>query len=45
MEQPARWSGVVTGPGQQQKGALEVDPDQPDLGALVKYARRGSTAL
>ncbi len=34
-----RWSGVVTGPGHPRSG-LELDPDHPDLRALVRYARR-----
>ena len=37
------WSGVVVPPGKQ--GGLTLDPDQPDLEALVKYARRGGAAL
>lgn len=43
VEEPSKWSGVVTGPGH--KGGLAIDPDQPDLAALVKYARRNSRAL
>src|SRR5581483_11460319 len=39
-----RWSGVVTGPGHPHSG-LELDPDHPDLRALVRYARRGKGAL
>lgn len=34
------WSGVVVPPGKQ--GGLALDPDQPDLTALVKYAQRRS---
>jgi Tol biopolymer transport system component len=45
VEDPSRWSGIVTaGPGHY-KGGLELDPDHPDLRALVRYARRTSTAL
>ncbi len=42
VEEPARWSGVVTGPGQ--KGGLELDPDRPDLRALVRFAQRATAA-
>lgn len=38
-----KWSGVVMPPGKQ--GDLTLDPDQPDLTALVKFARRGSAGL
>jgi Tol biopolymer transport system component len=44
VEDRAKWSGVVTGPGHPRSG-LELDPDHPDLRALVRYARRGSSAL
>jgi dipeptidyl aminopeptidase/acylaminoacyl peptidase len=40
VEDRARWSGVVTGPGNPRSG-LALDPDHPDLQALVRYARRG----
>jgi len=40
VEDPAKWSGVVTGPGR--KGGLTIDPDQPDLAALVKFARHNA---
>jgi Tol biopolymer transport system component len=43
IEDRSAWAGVVTGPGQ--RGGLELDPDRPDLRALVKYARRASGAL
>jgi hypothetical protein len=39
VEEPSRWSGIVTGPGGRQ-GSFEIDPDHPDLRALVRYARR-----
>jgi dipeptidyl aminopeptidase/acylaminoacyl peptidase len=39
VEDAARWSGVVAGPGERQ-GSFELDPDHPDLRALVRYARR-----
>jgi hypothetical protein len=39
-----QWGGVVTGPGHPRSG-LELDPDHPDLPALVRYARRGKGAL
>jgi len=39
VEDPSRWSGIVTGPGERQ-GSFELDPDHPDLRALVRYARR-----
>ena len=42
MEEPSRWGGIVGGPGQ--KGGLEVDPDRPDLRALVRYAQRPGAA-
>jgi hypothetical protein len=44
VDDPAKWSGVVLPPGKNKAG-LELDPEQPDLEALVKYARRGSGAL
>lgn len=37
LKDPGRWGGVV-GPGKQ--AGLHLDIDQPDLAALVKYARR-----
>ncbi|MGZ6143389.1 MAG: TolB family protein [Myxococcales bacterium] len=37
------WGGVVVPPGKQ--GGLSLDPEQPDLDALVKYARRSSPGL
>ena len=43
VDDKAKWSGVVTPPGKQ--GGLALDPEQPDLEALVKYARRGPGAL
>jgi hypothetical protein len=42
VEEPSRWGGIVTGPGQ--KGGLELDPDRPDLRALVRYALRSTAA-
>ncbi|MGZ6124102.1 MAG: hypothetical protein ACXWLR_04025 [Myxococcales bacterium] len=39
VEDREKWSGVVTGPGHPRSG-LELDPDHPDLQALVRYARR-----
>jgi Tol biopolymer transport system component len=42
VEEPSRWGGIVGGPGQ--KGGLEVDPDRPDLRALVRYAQRPGAA-
>jgi dipeptidyl aminopeptidase/acylaminoacyl peptidase len=44
VEDPAKWGGVVTPPGKH-KGGLELDPEQPDLRALIRYARRGGSAL
>lgn len=38
IDQPSRWSGVVGPPGK--KAGLELDPERPDLDALVKYASR-----
>jgi hypothetical protein len=35
---PSKWSGVVLPPGKPH-GGLTLDPDQPDLEALVKFAR------
>ena len=43
VDDAARWSGVVMPPGK--KGGLDLDPEQPDLEALVKYARRGPGTL
>lgn len=43
VDDATKWSGVVLPPGK--KGGLELDPEQPDLEALVKYARRGPGAL
>ncbi len=40
VQDSARWSGVV-GP----KSGLALDPDHPDLKALVKYATRSTTGL
>ncbi len=42
VEDPSRWGGIVTGPGHRRSG-LELDPDRPDLRALVRYARHGAT--
>jgi len=42
VEEPAKWSGIV---GPKKPAGLQLDPDQPDLSALVKYARRGASAL
>jgi hypothetical protein len=42
VEDPAEWGGVVTGPGHR-GGGLELDPDRPDLRALVRYARHVAT--
>ena len=42
VDEPSRWGGVVTGPGQ--KGGLELDPDRPDLRALVRFALRSTAA-
>ena len=39
VEEPSRWGGVITGPGD--RGGLELDADRPDLRALVRYARHG----
>ena len=39
VDHPGKWAGVVVPPGK--KGGLDLDPEQPDLAALVKYARRG----
>ena len=39
VEDASRWSGIVTRPGERQ-GSFELDPDHPDLRALVRYARR-----
>jgi hypothetical protein len=36
VKDASQFSGVV-GPGKD--AGLQLDPDQPDLGALVKYAR------
>jgi hypothetical protein len=44
VEERSAWGGIVTGPRQQRSG-LELDPDQPDLRALVRYARRAAGAL
>jgi hypothetical protein len=44
VDDPAKWSGVVMPPGKNKAG-LELDPEQPDLESLVKYARRGTGAL
>jgi hypothetical protein len=38
VDEPAKWSGVVLPPGKPH-GGLTLDPDQPDLEALVKFAR------
>ena len=43
VDEAAKWSGVVTPPGK--KRGLALDPEQPDLEALVKYARRGPGGL
>ena len=43
VEDRESWAGLVTGPGQP-GGGLELDPDRPDLGALVRYARGGGRA-
>ena len=42
VEDPSKWGGIVSGPGHR-RGGLEVDPDRPDLRALVRYARHGAT--
>ena len=42
VDEPSRWGGVVTGPGQ--KGGIELDPDRPDLRALVRFALRSTAA-
>ena len=44
VEDPSAWGGVVTGPGQS-RSSLELDPDHPDLRALVRHARHGRTNL
>ena len=44
VEDRSRWGGIVSGPGQH-RGGLELDRDHPDLRALVRYARRGASAL
>lgn len=44
VDDASRWGGVVMPPGKQKAG-LTLDPDQPDLEALVKYARRGAGTL
>ena len=41
VEDRAKWAGVVGAAGQSGAG-LELDPDHPDLQALIRYARRGS---
>jgi hypothetical protein len=41
VDEPSAWAGVLS--PTTHKGALELDPQQPDLAALVKYA--SSTAL
>lgn len=40
VDEAGKWSGVVMPKGR--PGGLELDPEQPDLEALVKYARRGA---
>ncbi|HYY53689.1 MAG TPA: hypothetical protein VE755_12490 [Myxococcales bacterium] len=42
IEDRSRWGGIVSSPGQR-RGGLELDPDHPDLRALVRYARRGAS--
>jgi hypothetical protein len=44
VEERSRWGGIVSGAGQR-RGGLELDPDRPDLRALVRYARRSASAL
>jgi hypothetical protein len=44
VEDPSRWSGVVNGPRKAQSGH-ELDPDDPDLRALVRYVRKGGGSL
>jgi hypothetical protein len=43
VEDASRWSGIVTGPGDR-PGSFAVDPDHPDLRALVRYARRTTSS-
>jgi len=40
VEEPSKWSGVVSG-----KTGPALDPDHPDLKALVKLATRSATGL
>jgi len=44
VEDPSKWSAVVNGPRKAQSGH-ELDPDDPDLRALVRYVRRGGGSL
>ena len=37
VDQPTAWSGIVG----RHKGAFEIDPQRPDLAALIKYALHG----
>jgi WD40 repeat protein len=41
VEQRSKWGGVVSGAGQAGAGS-ELDPDRPDLRALVRFAMRGA---
>jgi len=44
VEDPSKWSAVVNGPRKAESGH-ELDPDDPDLRALVRYVRRGGGTL
>src|SRR4051812_1293577 len=43
VEDVSKWGGIVTPPGKH--GGLSIDPEQPDLDALVTYARRSVGTL
>jgi dipeptidyl aminopeptidase/acylaminoacyl peptidase len=43
VEEAWRWSGVLNGPGH--GGGLELDPDHPELRALVRFTKRPGSAL
>jgi len=44
VEDPSKWSALVNGPRKAESGH-ELDPDDPDLRALVRYVRRGGGTL
>ena len=44
VEDPSKWSAVVNGPRQARAGH-ELDPEDPDLRALIRYVRRSGGSL